>query len=209
MKVANIVSNNPINVSEHFNVVKTIDEIIEGLPTLIVGYDTVNNLYPDFDILNICLEPNFYWTFKRTEKRDKFQEDLFWFMSKVYSDLIKDVKYIFVDFIQYSSRQLWKITRKILRLKNIVTFVNGDMIYIYGENLIFGIDLKLLRYIGVNCDKIKNKINLISDDFLVGKPILIEYKLILETLENKVRFIPYLHSILNGKTNIISDIHIP
>lgn len=205
MKVANIISNTPINVSEHFNVVKTIDEIIDGLPTLIVGYDNVNLLYPDFDILNICLEPNFYWTFKRTEKRDKFQEDLFWFMSKVYSELIADVNYIFIDFIQYTPKTLWKITRKILNFEKITTFVNGDMIYIYGDNLIFGVDLKLLRYLGVNADKIKNKINVISHDFLVGKPILIKYNTIIETLENKVRFIPYLHAKLNVETDIVNN----
>ena len=71
MKVANIVSNNNINVSEEFNVVKSMDEIIHGLPTLIIGFDYVNKNYPDFNILDIELEPNLYWTVKKTERRDK------------------------------------------------------------------------------------------------------------------------------------------
>jgi hypothetical protein len=71
MKVANIVSNNNINVSEEFNVVKSMDEIIHGLPTLIIGFDYVNKNYPDFNILDIELEPNLYWTVKKTERRDE------------------------------------------------------------------------------------------------------------------------------------------
>ena len=57
MKIANIVSNNNISVSEEFNVVKSIDEIIDRLPTLIIGFDYVNKHYPDFNILDIELEP--------------------------------------------------------------------------------------------------------------------------------------------------------
>lgn len=209
MKVANIVSHNPISVSEHFNVVETIEEIIDGLPTLIVGFDYTDKKFPNFDVMSICLKENFYWTFKKTEKRDKFEEDLFWFMSKVYSDLVKDVNYVFIDFIHYSPKILWKIIRKIIRLKYITTFINGDMIYIYGENIIFGVDLKLIRYMGGDCGRIKSKIKTISDDFLVSNNILIEYKTILEALENKVRFIPCLHAIINGKNNAISHIHIP
>mgnify|MGYP003345070021 CR=1 FL=1 len=43
--------------------------------------------YPDFNILDRCLNTDIYWTFKKTEKRDKFEEDLNWFISKVYKDL--------------------------------------------------------------------------------------------------------------------------
>ena len=43
-KIANIVSQNNIDVSELFNVVKTIDEIENGLPTLIIDFDYVNKI---------------------------------------------------------------------------------------------------------------------------------------------------------------------
>lgn len=209
MKVANIVSTNKINVSDEFNVVTSMDKIIHGLPTLIVGIETVIKKYPDFNILNICLEPNVYWTFKRTEKRDKFEEDLNWFISKVYNDMMKDIVYIFVDPIQHRPRTLIKIIRKIASLKDPITYVHEDMIYVYGERMIFGIDLKLLRYMHVNVDKIKNKIRDKSLVFLDDKKILIEYKKNVEILGNKVRYIPYLYTIRNGQNNTSSIIHIP
>ena len=101
MKVANIVSTSKVSVSDEFNVVKAMDDIIHGLPTLIVGYDYVNKHYPDFDITDICLGPDLYWTFKRTERRDKHEEDLIWFITKAFEDLTSKVNYVFVDPIQH------------------------------------------------------------------------------------------------------------
>ena len=209
MKLANIVSTNTPNVSDKFNVVKTMDEIIHGLPTLIIGYDYVNKHYPDFDITNICLGPDLYWTFKRSERRDKYDEDLYWFISKVYVDLIKDISYVFVDPIQYNKKTLIKIIKKIKSLENRVSYINNEMVYIYGDKLIFGVDLKLLKYMSIDTDKIKNKIKQISTVFLDDKKILIEYKKSVGILGDQVRYIPYLHSITNGQNSTSSVIHIP
>ena len=209
MKVANIVSNNNINVSEEFNVVQSMDEIIHGLPTLIVGFDYVNKHYPDFNILDIELEPNLYWTVKKTERRDKHAEDLTWFINKVYNDLTKDIKYVFIDPLQYKPKSLWKIIRKLYSIKNSVTFVNGDMIYIYGDKFIFGVDLKLMSYIGIKKDKIKSKIKSKSSVFLEENDILIEYKNYIEELGYQIKFLPYLYSIRNEQNNIISNFYIP
>lgn len=209
MKVANIVSTSIIKVSKEFNVVKAMDEIIHGLPTLIVGYDYVNKHYPDFDITNIQLDDNLYWTFKRTERRDKFEEDLEWFKTKVFTDLTCKVSYIFVDPLQQKTQTLWKIVRKIAKLKYKVTYIQEEMVYIYGENLIFGVDLNLLRYMGVNIDKTKAKIKEISDVFLDDNKILIEYKNNVGELGDQVRYIPFLFTVSNGQNNSSSLIHLP
>lgn len=208
MKVANIVSSNNINVSEEFNVVKSMDEIIHGLPTLIVGFDYVNKHYPDFNILDIELEPNLYWTVKKTERRDKHAEDLSWFINKVYNDLTKDIKYIFIDPLQYKSKSLLKIIRKLYSIKNLVTFVNDDMIYIYGDKFIFGVDLKLMSYIGFDKHKIKSKIKSKSPVFLEENEILIEYKNYIEELGYQIKFLPYLYSIRNEQNNTSSNLYI-
>ena len=208
MKIANIVSTSKVEVPEEFNVVNSVNEIIDGLPTLIIGYDIVNNLFPDFDIINISLGENKYWTFKRTEKRDKYEADLKWFISKVYSDLTNDISYVFVDPIQYKGKTLIKIIKKIYSLKDPIAFLNEQMLYVYGESFIFGIDLKLLGFMGVDTDKIKTRINAISRVFLQESKILIEYKKNIEALDNKVRYLPYLYSIRNGQNNTSSLIHI-
>jgi hypothetical protein len=209
MKIANILSTIKIEAPEDFNIVKSSSDLIDGLPTLIVGYDYVNKHYHDFDITNIKLEPNLYWTFKKTEKRDKFDEDLRWFIRKVYEDLTDKLIYLFVDPIQHKPKTLRKIVKKILSLNDVITYKHNEMFYVYSDNLIFGIDLKLLKYLGFNTDKIKEKIKSISNVFLIDDEILIEYKKCIETLNNRVRYIPYLYFIRNGKNNTSSIIHIP
>jgi hypothetical protein len=208
MKIANIVTDSRISVSEEFNVVDSLDKIIQGIPTLIVGFDIVNQNFPDFDILSISLGNNMFWTFKRTEKRDKFEEDLRWFIKFVYNELIKDIPYIFLDPIQYSNKKTCKIVRKILSLKNPISYVNGDMVYIYGENLIFGVDLNLINFLGLDKNKIKNKIKTKSLVFLDDNNILIEYKQTVVALGNRVRYIPYLFTIRHEQNNTTSIIHI-
>jgi hypothetical protein len=209
MTVANIVSKNKINVSEDFNVVQSMDEIIHGLPTLIVGFDYMDKHYPDFNILDRKISENLYWTFKKTERRDKHDEDLTWFMVNSYNDLIKDISYVFIDPLQYKTKVLLKILRKINEIKNIVTYVNGDMAYIYGEKYIFGVDLRLLEYVGFKKDKVKRMIKSKSSVFLDQNEILIEYKKYVEDLGLKVRYLPYLFSIKNEQNNITSNIHLP
>ncbi|TXG79409.1 MAG: hypothetical protein E6R13_09835 [Spirochaetes bacterium] len=208
MKIANIVSHNKVNVSEHFNVVESMDKIIHGLPTLIIGFDYVNKHYPDFDIMERKLGDNLYWTVKRTEKRDKYEEDLSWFMNKVLKDLVADVNYVFVDPIQYHGKVIRKIIKKFYSIPNKITYQDGQMLYVYGEKIIFGIDLKLLKYIGLNPIKIKQKILAQSSVFLGDSDILIEYKNSVEELDDKVRYIPYLFSITNEQNDTSSLIHI-
>lgn len=208
MKIANIVTNNKINVSEDFNVVKSMDEIIHGLPTLIVSFTYVNKHYPDFDVMEMHIKDNLYWTCTPTEGRDKFREDVFHFVYMVYKDLFEKVSYVFVDPIQYKPRALVKILKKIYSLENKITYINGKMIYIYSDNFIFGIDLKLLDYIGMDVEKIKTKIISLSSVFLVHEDIFIEYKHTIEDFDNQYRFIPYLYSIKHGQNNITSVIHI-
>ena len=197
MKFANIVSTTQINVPQDFNVVQSMDEIIHGLPTLIIGFDLTDKLFPNYDVGNIKVTDNVYWTTKKTESRDKHNIELEWFKHFAYHELIKDINYIFVDPIQYKKKSLLKILKKIYTIPNKVSYQHKDMIYVYSDKFIFGIDLKLFKYIGLDVSKIKDKIIRISSVFLEGADIFIEYKYIIDDMENQVRFLPYLYSIKN------------
>lgn len=207
MKIANIITKNKINVSDEINVVDSIDKIIDGIPTLIVGIDLTETIFPDFDVLNFEIEKNFYWTVKSTEKRDKYEEDLRLFLNKAVEIITEDVTYIFIDLIQFKKKKIRKIVTKILSLKKIVTYQKDTMVYLYGENIIFGIDLGLIAYFGGNIVKVKEKIKNKSYVFLNDDDILIYEKTIKE-LGNNIRFTPFIYSIINEKTTPTSNIHI-
>jgi hypothetical protein len=80
----------------------------------------------------------------------------------------------------------------------LISFKNKDMIYIYCDKYVFGIDLKLLKFVGYNNNKIEEKIIKKSKVFLSDNNIFIEYKIRLEMINNQIKYIPYLYSIKNG-----------
>jgi len=198
MKVGNIVSTTNITITDDFNVVKSLDDIIQGLPTLIIGWDYVKKNYPDYDITQRKLSENLYWTFKKTEKRELHEEDIYNFIQKIYSDLLEKINYVFIDPIINNKKVIKKILKKINSIKQIVSYHHNDMVYMYGENIIFGIDLSLIDFMGFDVNKIISKIKAKSKHFLTKNSIFIKYKDKLENLDNQVKYIPYLYLINNG-----------
>lgn len=198
MKIANIVSDNDLSLLEEFNQVKSFEDAIPGIPTLIIGWDKIKKRYPDYDVLNRKISDNLYWTFKKIEKRDLHEEDLFYFIKNTYLDLINKIQYIFVDPIQLNKKSITKIVKKILNENEIISFKHNEMIYVYCDKYIFGIDLKLIKFIGYNPEKIERKINNKSKVFLYNNNIFIEYNIRLEMINNQIKYIPYLYSIKNG-----------
>ncbi len=195
MIVANIVTNNNINVDKYFNVVVTLDEIIQGLPTLVIGWDIVKTINPDADFIDKKLSEEIFWTFKKNERRDIFEEDLYNFINYSYNKLINNIDYKFIDLISYSETELKNIFKYIKNVKNVVGYRYKNMIYIYSENIIYGLDTKLVEFVGYNVNDTLNKIISYFNVFLENEEILIEYKDIIDVLNNEVKYIPYLYSI--------------
>ena len=198
MIVGNIVSATKINVSDDFNVVKSMDEIIHGLPTLIIGFDIAVKHFPDLDVITRKAADNVFWTFNKTKNREVFEEDIYHFTRFCYKSLTDSLTYFFIDPIHLSKKSTIKLIRKLLTLSNVVTYRHDDMVYIYGDKIIFGLDLSLLEFVGLNSEKISLKLSTKSQVFLEKNQIFIEYKNKVENLDNQVKYIPYLYSIENG-----------
>jgi len=199
MEIANIVCIDKLNVGPEFNVVKSVDDIIyNNLPTLIVGYEMAIDLYgaDNINVLKRNVNNKIFWTFRRTVERKIYEPDLEDFMRHAYKKAIENINYVDLDVIQFKPRKLYKITKKLLQLKNPISYKNdNDVIYVYSDNLIFGIDLKLLNYVGINTEKVEKKIIEKSKVFLVGNEILIEYNNHLERLNHDYKYVPFLYSI--------------
>tara|TARA_R110000796_G_scaffold219934_1_gene336007 strand:+ start:30274 stop:30885 length:612 start_codon:yes stop_codon:yes gene_type:complete len=199
MEIANIVCTDVVNVGPEFNYIKSVDDILNAnLPTLIIGYETVVNLFGvnNINVLNRKISENIFWTFRRTVQRNVYEPDLEDFIIFSYKKAIENIKYVDLDIIQFSKRNLCKIVRKILKLEDIISYKNpNNVIYIYSGNLIFGVDLNLLGFVGVNVEKVEKKIIEKSKVFLVGSEILIEYNIQLERLNYDYKYVPLLYSI--------------
>jgi hypothetical protein len=196
--IGNIVSDLEFSINRRFNFVKTYDDIIVGIPTLILGYKEIQTIEPDFNILNHRINDNLFWTFKKNEKRDKFNQVVIEFVEYCFNKLVNDVEYIYIDPITYSKESLGKISSRVSQVKNPVgILINDRVIYIYGEKLIFGIDLELCELAGINKEKLTKKYEKLVGGFLDYDKIFIEYGNDIVALNDSIRYLPFLYSIDN------------
>jgi hypothetical protein len=198
MFVGNIVTHSNINVEKYFNVVNSLDKIIDGLPTLIIGWDIVKNIEPNADFINKKLSDNIFWTFKKSERRDIFGDDLYNFTEYSYKLLITNIKYTFIDLIQFSKSEVKDIFKYIKNSKKVIGYLYNNMVYLFIEKTVYGLDLNLLKYMDYNLDETLLKIKTYCSVFLDNKDILIEYKDVIDMLNNEVKYVPFLYSIEHG-----------
>lgn len=197
MFIGNIVTTSIIKPHDKFNVVDSLDKIIESLPTLIIGWDLVKQINPNADYLDRRLSDNIKWTFTLTEKRNLYEEDLYYFIEECHNNLISKVTYKYIDFILTNDDDLADIFKNIKNSKKNIAFKYDNMVYIYSSNNLFGIDLNIIDFVGRNSDKLIDYLKTFINVFLVDSNILIEYKGYMDALNNQVKYIPYLYSIEN------------
>jgi hypothetical protein len=193
--IGNIVTSNDLKVDENFNVVDSLDNIIEGIPTLLVGIDNAKKKSDKLNYIERQLDDNTFWTFTKKEKRVLFEEDLFYFIENSYKHLTEKINYVFVDAILFDNTKMKGIFDEISKNDNNITFITNEMVYIYCGDKIFGIDLKQIKYVGGDIVKLMGKIKDWSKVFLENDEILIEYKNNLGMVDDEVKYIPVLYSI--------------
>ena len=199
MKLGNIVTDKYVEFDKSINTVDSLSEIIPNLPTMIIGWDTTKKLFGDksVSILEKEIDTNLFWTFSLRERRSVYENDIESFIQYCYNKSISDIKYVSVDPISFTHNMMKKTIRKILSGKNITSFIHNDNIFIYTDNLIFGIDLHLYEfYIGIEKNKLTNKIKSISHTFLDNDDLLVTYKDYLTRL-GSVKYIPFLNQLDN------------
>jgi len=197
MKVANIVTNNAVKINNDFNIVNSIDNIIIGLPTLIIGWDIVKQINPDADFFNRKLSDELFWTFYLTEQRDLYEQDLYTFKNHSYKNLLSNINYEYLDFILLDNSEILNKFKEIKLKQNKILFTINNMVYIYADNTIYGINLDVVEFVNRDKNKLFEYLKSFIDVFLQSEQILIEYKDYMENLNHDYKFIPYLYFINN------------
>jgi hypothetical protein len=199
MYVGNIVTKSKL-VEENFNIVKNFDEIDNDLPTIIIGWEIVKNQIEGISIIHKKINRRLYWTFTTKERKVDYEVDLEKFKELCFNQFGDNIPYVYLDLIHGKRRVNIKIIKKVLSLKNPVTyFSDKGMVYIYDENIIFGLDLSIVQYTNLNKEKIINKIKSIGDNVLVSDEIFNKCKDLLYKIKFKNKLIPYIYK--NGEYN--------
>lgn len=154
--LANIYTKSKIDIEPFFNVVDDENKLVDGIPTLIIGWDSVKSLYGDINILDKKVKDNIYWTFGKRERRNVMEVDVQKFKRKAMSITCNNVKYKFFNILtaKNDKKKSFYLLLKDTRHKTIFSFNNMLYIYIDGTDTVVSISLRDVDYIGGDVKKI-------------------------------------------------------
>jgi len=200
MKIGNIISDSKI-IEDNFNHYNEISQIDNDFPTLIIGWAKTKEIYKDkVSILHKQISENLFWTFSEKERKVDFEVDIESFKNNCYKKIGDNLHYVYLDILHGKYKINKKIIQKIYSLTSPVSYISkNNMLYIFNENLIFGIDLNICDFIGVKKEKIIGRITSLPNSLLLGNEIFNKCKEIIKKIDNKERLIPYIYK--NGEYN--------
>jgi hypothetical protein len=160
-----IIINDDSNKYSHMSY---MDEYSENLlPTLIVGWANVKTLFGDkVSIRKNEVSKGIFWCFSRSERRSDYENSIDEFNKECIKKYCDQFSYVFLDLICDSRKKIMKIIREIYRNEGHFTISNNQMMYIYFNNIIIGIDINQLYYIGIDNSKIMSKLKGTNYKFL-------------------------------------------
>ena len=148
-------------------VVNKSSDCVINVPKLIIGLDNAkqyafdNNL--SFDILNHHFSNGDMWTFKKTEKREFYEEDLLEFRDYIINSIENQTIYYYINIFKLKYNKI-KVLYNIFfnnSLNNNLNYflIDDNMIYTsLKQNKVIGISFNDLNYININKDKIIEKL---------------------------------------------------
>jgi len=198
MYIGNIITSSKIE-DDNFKVCRKLETIDDSLPTLIVGWEKTKEIYGDkVSILHKKIDDKTQWTFTTKERKVDYDKDIESFMSNCYSNIGKDISYVYIDVMHDTKKKIKKIIKKIYSLKNPKVYNHlNRMIYIYGDNIVFGVDIEILSYIGIDYNKVLTKLSKIPNCLFIDEKIFNIYRGMINKINGKVRLIPYIYEIEN------------
>ena len=153
-KIANILTKNLFNDKIFHNVVDSKDKLINGIPVLCVGVELTKKNYPNFNILNMDVGDGIYWTYGPREKRNVYESRLKTFIKKSIDKFKSEIHYEYVNVVVdgLTSNDFITVNDLIFNGgKSIISFLFNGMVYVYdNKNVVYGISLRELSYVGEN-----------------------------------------------------------
>lgn len=131
-----------------------------SIPTLIIGKKRAIELFgvENIHVLDKKIQENVYWTFAKNERRVDFEEDLKNFINLLVKKIDFSVNYYFINIFTEKYSFLKKFINYIYSDELKSVYVIKKHIYIYSGKSVIGLSRYDLDYIGVDSDKVINKI---------------------------------------------------
>ena len=165
-----IITDRKMNDIEGFvEQVKDISEADSTKPILIVGWGNAR-LHSGYNsIINKELAPGVFWTFKKSESRSDFEQDLKNFYKYIFNNILNNINYYYINILNLRYNNIKKLYNIFNSKEKKNIYINNNLLYLMYEGKILGVSLDILEYCGVKRDKVlsllsSNPDNKIYDD---------------------------------------------
>jgi hypothetical protein len=194
--IANILTDEPFNETELYNVVRDSKDLVPGILTLIVGWERTKSEYPDASIIEWKVTDNVYWTYGKYERRDKYEANIKKFQDLSFKKFIESLEYVFYDILLSPTEKFDSFLASLVSGPAKTIYVTGDMMYIYysGTNKVVGLSLRDCDYLeGTIKKKIfsviynSKSINLLKNNDEISREVRFKAK-------GRAYILPYLYS---------------
>lgn len=193
--IANILTQKAFSDKELYNVVSKKEDLIEGIPTLVIGWEYTKKVYPEANVLDWKINDNVYWTFGIREKRQKFDINIENFRKIALNRFINSTRYRFLNVLTASEEEKGVLFNILNNSESVAVYFNNNMAYIYdtSKNEVIGVSISDIEYEGKDKKKFFSKIYRNPNISVVemGNEISEETK---SALKNYKYVIPYLYS---------------
>ena len=194
--IANILTDEPFNEGELYNVVRDKGKLIPDIPTLIIGWERTKTEYPDASIIEWKVADNVYWTYGKYERRDKYEVNIKKFQDLSFKKFVESLEYVFYDVLLTPPERFESFLASLGSDNQKTIYVTGDMMYLYynGTNKVVGLSLRDCDYLNEFTKKRifssvynSNTVNLLKNNDEISKEI--RYK-----AKGRAYILPYLYS---------------
>lgn len=194
--IANIITKSRLDVGEYINVTKDITKVDLTIPTLIIGWAMVKEIYPNADILNKQISETVYWTYSNREKRQEYEPDLAKFIKNAFTRLETSIKYTFFNVLTNPLSRNKCLLKYINSPITKIVYITDKHIFIYDSKQVTGVSLSDLEFYGFERERIINILKRNSNNRLVFSDSFLNFK-IKRSIGDNGKIVPFLYSIKN------------
>jgi hypothetical protein len=194
--IANIITKSRLDVGEYINVTKDITKVDLTIPTLIIGWAMVKDIYPNADILNKQISETVYWTYSNREKRQEYEPDLAKFIKNAFSRLETSIKYTFFNVLTNPLSRNKCLLKYINSPITKIVYITDKHIFIYDSKQVTGVSLSDLEFYGFERERIIDILKRNPYNRLVFSDSFLNFK-IKRSIGDNGKIVPFLYSIKN------------
>ena len=195
-KLGYIVTDRKINnVKDFVGVVNDISLADPTKPVLLVGIENAKKNIKDFSILKKKVNDNLFWTFKKTEKRVDFENDIDYFYNYIINNITSNIKYYYINILKLRYNKIKKLYNILFSGEKKYIYISNNMLYILYNGNILGISISIMEYMKIDIKKFFRKLYSNKNNIICTNASEC-VKSIKAEIGNKKYVIPYFMSML-------------